>query len=100
MSGGKTPVNLNGEGVIAGQQEYKGRHVADRYFRTPVFDPAVIPAGRQAHIGEGVWRTVCAEPGCGVFVDNYGAIGYAYELAKHEAAHGRQVPGYNVALLA
>lgn len=91
-------MNINGEGVITGKREHKGRSVVDEYARTPVFPMDVVPRGRQMHVGLGVWVNRCSA--CDDYTLNYGSRGYDYDLAVHEAAHGLDVPGYNVPLMA
>lgn len=91
--------NLHGNNVITGKQVHKGKDVRVTYALTPVFDHASIPAGRSAHIGQGVFRSVCAG-GCGAYVDNYGAAYWIPELRRHEHYdHGLDVVGVNVAML-
>lgn len=95
-------VNILGEGFIAG-----ARYVKDidafiakneaRYINTPVFAQEIIPQGRYAHIGDGVFFRRCSA--CDDFILTYGTVSYIREFAEHEASHGLDVPGYNVPLL-
>lgn len=91
-------MNINGEGVIIGKLVHKGRSVVEQYARTPVYPMDSVPRGRQVHVGEGVWVRRCAA--CDDYTLSYGSLGYDYELAVHEDAHGLDVPGYNVPLMA
>lgn len=87
-------------GEILGAPVYKGRDVRLQYALTPAFDPATIPAGRAAHVGGGVWRKVCASPGCGAYVETWGMPWLVVQpIASHERAHGLDVIGVNVAVL-
>lgn len=91
--------NIHGDNVITGKQVHKGKDVRVTYANTPVFDPDTIPPGRSAHIGGGVFRTVCAGD-CGAYVDNYGGGYWLPELRHHEhRAHGLDVVGVNVSML-
>ena len=91
--------NIHGENVIQGSPVHKSTDYRIRFAKTPVFTPEMIPAGRAAHIGNGVFRRYCAGD-CGTFSDRWGGSGWDYELAKHEhETHGLDVVGYNVAML-
>lgn len=95
-----TLTNIYGEGVIIGAPVHKGTDKRTKYARTPVFDPSEIPAGRQAHIGGGVFRRKCADPECGVYADTWGGVWWVPKLAHHEHQdHGLDVVGVNVAVL-
>lgn len=88
------------DGRIAGA-EYAGPayidEVKSRYARTPVIAEELIHRGEYMHTGDGIWLHRCA--GCNNFARTYGTVGYLREFAEHEASHGIDVPGYNVALL-
>jgi len=93
--------NIAGENVILGADYARDREafiaeMAERYALTPVFDPAVIPAGRAAHIGNGVFYRHCS--GCEDFALTYGTP-FIMAIAQHEASHGGLVAGYNSPLL-
>lgn len=90
--------NINGDNIIVGKPEHKGVRVIDTYSRTPVIDPDLVPRGRYMHIGSGVWLHRCAA--CDDYMLTYGTIGYVLEFAQHEYAHGIDVPGYNVPMMA
>lgn len=95
-------VNIIGEGSIAGARYVKDvdAFVAknkERYAETPVFPADIIPQGRYAHIGEGVFLRRCSA--CDDFILTYGTVAYIREFAEHEAGHGLDVVGYNVPML-
>jgi hypothetical protein len=96
--------NVAGAGVILGADYVVDKAAfiesnAERYALTPVFPVEGIPSGKYVHIGEGVWKKTCSEPGCDVFMLSYGSVAYFRVFAEHEASHGRDVPGFNVPLL-
>jgi hypothetical protein len=94
-------VNVFGEGVIAGLDHVKDRdayivEMEDRFAATPVFPQDIIPRGRQAHIGDGVWLKRCQA--CDDFMLTYGTA-FIMKFALHEREHGVDVVGVNVPLL-
>lgn len=92
-------MNILGDGIIVGDPVHKGSDYRVQYANTPVFAPEIIPPGRAAHVGNGVFRYVCAG-GCGLFAERWGGWGWCPEMAEHEHKdHGLDVPGYNVAML-
>lgn len=92
--------NLRGDGVISGA-EYAGQKVIDDaltlYAKTPVLAEELVHRGEYRHIGDGVWMKRCRE--CRAYIKTYGTIMHNHDFAEHEAGHGLEVPGYNVALL-
>lgn len=91
--------NILGDNTIQGKPTHKGKDARITYAKTPVFDPESIPAGKTMHIGNGIFRTVCAG-GCGAYADTWGPVTWIPELRHHEHyEHGLDIPGVNVALL-
>lgn len=92
-------MNILGDNVIQGNPVHKGKDCRVTYANTPVFPPDIIPPGRSAHIGNGVFRSMCAG-GCGAYADNWGGGYWIPELRHHEhSAHDLDVVGVNVAML-
>lgn len=95
--------NRNGE--IVGWQT--ADEAAERYARTPVAGAEIAndprAAGRQFHIGDGIWISRCHDPECDVYVLSYGSLpGHAYQIGIgwHEYEdHDMPVVGINVAML-
>ena len=70
---------------------------ARRYAETPSYKG--VPRGRSAHVGGGVWRTVCPE--CDHYVDHYGSMPQYATVGEHAVAeHGSRIAGINVGMLA
>ena len=80
---------------------YSQDEAAERYADTPAYDPAQAPKGYAGsfHIGDGIFRAICRE--CEAAVDSYGAVPRYRTIGPHEVeAHGLEVAGINVGLLA
>lgn len=55
--------------------------------------------GRSWHVGGGQWLAIC--PDCDAYTLTYGSLPIYYGIGVHMVeAHGSQVPGINVGLLA
>lgn len=78
------------------------RKYPDRHLNIPRFSyPAeIIPAGRAAHIGGGIWLKRCAAPWCNLAWTRQGGFNaYEHEHTAHEITHNIPVAGRNVGLL-
>lgn len=95
----KTMQNILGTNAIQGSPTYKGRDFRTFYANTPVFDSTTIPAGQTYHIGNGVFRSMCAGD-CGTYADVWGGGYWTPELRNHEhTVHGLNVAGVNIPLI-
>lgn len=66
------------------------------YAATPAWRD--IPPGRSAHVGGGLWRTVCSS--CPYSLEHWGAMPQYATTGPHEVSeHGAQVAGINVGIL-
>jgi len=91
--------NILGGETIQGNPVHKNRDYRAMYKNTPVFKPEIIPNGRSAHIGNGVFRSICAG-GCGAYADTWGGGYWIPELRYHEHnEHGLDVVGVNIGML-
>lgn len=60
----------------------------------------IIPAGRAAHIGDGLWFKRCPAPWCNLsWTRRGGFYGFEREHAAHAVTHNIDVPGHNVGIL-
>jgi len=92
------PITTDTLGIAGKVTPERIARITSRYAETPVFDPDVVPRGRYAHIGGGIWLRRCRE--CDDYVRSYGSVAYLYPFARHEASHGVDVAGYNTPMLA
>jgi len=92
---------MNGAGVVVEWEDQAKSKLACA--NRPSCSPELIPAGRCAHIGDGVWMHRCPEPECDAFTLSWGALpAYPYQtgVGHHAVAeHGAQVAGINVGIL-
>lgn len=70
-----------------------------RYSETPEWPRENAPRGVTFHAGGGVWVVNCRE--CDAYCETFGAMPSYATIGPHEfSAHGLDVPGLNVGILA
>lgn len=84
--------------TIVNNRVHKGIDKAITHLRTPTIEADDVPRGAYMHLGGGLWLKRCRS--CDDYMLSYGTVGYWLPFAEHEYAHGLDVVGYNVAMLA
>lgn len=91
--------NIAGEftiGNAANERRARLDHIARP--DQPSYEADIVPNGRAAHVGGGVWLARCLE--CDDYTLTWGHLGWNYDLAMHTRAHGVDVVGVNVGMMA